>query len=312
MTSTRPDACSVQWEQDAPSAAGTASPATFWVALEQPGPWGRDAITASRLDVGLGKELAARCADAGGRLLLIREPGQRAEQALTGRARVLIAGRLANDPYLLTGSVTSPADLLDLPFEALVDQPPGIASDAIPDLTLATEPALLVCTNGRRDVCCAVRGRPLAHHTAIVFPGQVWECSHTGGHRFAPTAIALPSGQTWARLTPELAVRALAAEGGNRLDPELNSPHYNRGRSCLPAPAQAAEAWWRSRTSEDRLGGLSWTVDERSGGFRVELSHQDGRTATLWVTHTSDPGERSDSCGKAIGPTRSWQVEPIE
>ena len=53
---------------------------------------------------------------------------------------------------------------------------------------------LLVCTNGKRDECCALLGRPIAQRCAPGAPGRVWESNHLGGHRFAPTVTLLPHG----------------------------------------------------------------------------------------------------------------------
>ena len=39
---------------------------------------------------------------------------------------------------------------------------------------------------------------------ARVFPDEVWECTHLGGHRFAPTALVLPTGYSYGRLDQEL------------------------------------------------------------------------------------------------------------
>jgi hypothetical protein len=32
-------------------------------------------------------------------------------------------------------------------------------------------------------------------------PNQVWECTHLGCHRFAPTGLLLPNGYAYGRLT---------------------------------------------------------------------------------------------------------------
>lgn len=48
------------------------APGTRRLLIEQPGPWGRDRLRQSRLDPVLGAALAARCADAGVRPVLIR------------------------------------------------------------------------------------------------------------------------------------------------------------------------------------------------------------------------------------------------
>ena len=54
-------ACSTQW--DALPAWGTATQARFWVAVEQSGPWGRDALTESHLDPDLGARLGAAASE---------------------------------------------------------------------------------------------------------------------------------------------------------------------------------------------------------------------------------------------------------
>ena len=54
-------------------------------------------------------------------------------------------------------------------------------------------PVVVVCTHGRRDVCCAERGRPLAAATALEHPGAVWESTHVGGDRFAGEPDRVPA-----------------------------------------------------------------------------------------------------------------------
>ena len=67
-------------------------------------------------------------------------------------------------------------------------------------------PLLLVCTHSKRDLCCAMYGRPLAAGLASNpnYAQAVWETSHLGGHRFAPTAVQLPTaGFMGASITPQ-------------------------------------------------------------------------------------------------------------
>ena len=98
------------------------------------------------------------------------------------------------------------------------------------------DPVLLVCTNGRRDVCCAIRGRPVALEAAARAPGRVWESSHTGGHRFAPTGVLLPHGAALARLDAGGCADVLAAASAGQLPAWALGPAHDRGRSALPAP----------------------------------------------------------------------------
>ncbi|WP_050669296.1 sucrase ferredoxin [Luteipulveratus halotolerans] len=304
----RPDACSVQWEDAGLPAWGTASQAQFWVALEQPGPWGREAALDSHLSTEAGHRLSQACADAGGRLLLVRAPGRHADaHSEVDGHRVWVAGGLADEPWLLEGEVEDPAELLALPWADLLGTEPDRVEAAVPTLEETREPLLLVCTNGRRDICCAVRGRPVALEAAELLPGRVLECSHTGGHRFAPTGIMLPSGQTWARLTAERAVAAFGAERRGEIPAELNDPAYDRGRSCLSPAAQAAQSWVRQQSGELGLVALRTPTDAGEGAVRV--TGADGRVWDVRATR-HEGAQVTDSCGKPAKPSITWTVEP--
>ena len=117
----RPDACSVISELAGASALGTAPAATFWVALEQNGPWGAQAATGSGLDPDVGMALEQRCAEAGGRFILIRRPEGHSDADVGRPHRVFLAGGLFDRPWMLQGSVDDPAALLRLPWTALTE-----------------------------------------------------------------------------------------------------------------------------------------------------------------------------------------------
>ena len=199
---------------------------------------------------------------------------------------------------MLTAEVDDVGDLLGLDWGALAR-----GSRALVQASLLGshpgEPALLVCTNGRRDVCCAVRGRPLAAHAARVAPGRAWEVSHTGGHRFAPTAVLLPWGQTLARLDHRASEWVLAASETGHLPAELLGPLHDRGRSGVPGPSQCAESHVRAETGETRLAAL-WAdlPEETDGGWQVIVTHTDGRRWRVRVTREPVGRTRPESCGK--------------
>src|SRR3954452_361760 len=69
-----PDRCSVRAVVRGDSPVATASPAQRWLLIEQPGPWGRDALSESRFDRSVAQELARRYCAEGVRLLLVRRP----------------------------------------------------------------------------------------------------------------------------------------------------------------------------------------------------------------------------------------------
>jgi len=318
------DACSVQWDHDGTSAYGTAAGAAFFVIVEQSGPWGRDAARESHLDPLLGAELDTRTSRAGGRFMLVRRPG--GHPAKDGPRRVLLAhagitagdsspdtadgagaageagptgGASAVEPWLLEAEVSDPGELLGLDWGALARGSRALVAASLPGAH-DVEPTLLVCTNGRRDVCCAVRGRPLAAAAARAAPGRVWEVSHTGGHRFAPTAVLLPWGQTYARLDERGAAWVLEASRTGHTPAELLGPLHDRGRSPLAAAAQCAESHVRALLGETLLPSLrASSPTPSSGGSDVVVNHADGRRWLVHVVRVPTARTRPESCGKA-------------
>jgi hypothetical protein len=290
---------------------GTASAATFWVALEQSGPWGRDAATDSHLDPAVGRTLDRGAKEVGGRLILIRRPGAH-QNTNEGRPhRVYVAGGLDDHPWLLEADLADPASLLRLPWAALRDGDVDAVQEFLPEFDRSPAPVLLICSNSRRDVCCAVRGRPVALESSAARPGQVWECSHTGGHRFAPTGILLPYGQTLARLSGASAVAVVDAAAGGQLPIELLGASYDRGRSHLAPPAQAAESIVRQQVREPNLQALATTAELHPGianAWQCKVSHVDGRHWDVVAVRGPGAEERPESCGKSPVPTWEWSV----
>jgi len=310
----KPDACSVLSDNAGASALGTAPAATFWVALEQNGSWGARAATQSNLDREVGMALDRRCQEAGGRFILIRRPEAHSDAQVGRPHRVYLAGGLSESPWMLQESVDDPAGLLRLPWTALREGDLAAVQAADPQLDRSPVPVLLVCTNSRRDICCALRGRPVALECSEQRPGRVWECSHTGGHRFAPTGVLLPHGQTFARLSNASAVAAIDASMRGEVPLELLSAAYDRGRSHLTPAAQAAESTVRAQILEPRLLALSTTAAPYPGGENAEstwqcrVSHLDGRHWDVVAVRESGGEDRPESCGKAPVPSWQWSV----
>jgi hypothetical protein len=100
---------------------------------------------------------------------------------------------------------------------------------------------VLVCTHGRRDTCCGSRGMDLVGELrrdpqfGTDAGVRLWRTSHTGGHRFAPTAVLLPAGTMWAWVTSALLRAAAFTEG--EVEPWLE--RY-RGCATVGSPAQQA------------------------------------------------------------------------
>jgi hypothetical protein len=303
-------ACSLSTAAAGEPAYGSAAPARVWVALEQPGPWGRDALIESHLDAALGRRLRSNVAGAGGRLALLRSARKHPDLRPRREPFVAVACAVEGRSWLLAGHVDSADVLLDLDVEALAEGDRAGVRASLPDLTESTTPLLLVCTNGRRDVCCAVFGRPLAHDVTLQRPGQVWETSHTGGHRFSPTAVLLPWGITLARLDTRLAVATLDAAASGRLPRDILGGQHDRGRSSLTPPAQAGESALRAALPEMTIEALSTSIERTADdAWSAQVRHSDGRSWLLAVRRGAPTGLRAPSCGKAPEPYSAYEVD---
>jgi hypothetical protein len=281
---------------------GSAPRAAGWVALEQDGPWGAKAFTASHLDPELGRAIETAATLAGVRPALIRRPGPHADHHVAEGHRLLVAHSLPGRSWLLSGEVADPAQLLALDWQAVADGNREAVQRSLPALTPASEAHLLVCTNGTRDVCCAVTGRPVAAAAWSAHPGQVWETTHTSGHRFAPTAVLLPHGTLHGRLDGASAAALLDAAGrGETLLEGL------RGRSTWPAPGQVAEHAVRELSGELGLDAL--TVSRTGEEWLV--AHRDGRSWRVRVGQEAGEVARPESCGKAAVELHHYVLEHL-
>jgi hypothetical protein len=279
--------------------AGTSAVATTWLCVEQSGPWGRDALLESHLEVAVGRELAERAAGTGVRIALIRRPGSHPDRHRPEPHQVYLAHTAPGRTWLERLRVADPKELCDLDFAAAgAGEPSGRGE-------LTAEPVLLVCTNGRRDVCCALLGRPIATALAGRHGERVWECTHLGGHRFSPTAVVLPHGYSYGRLDLASAERLLA-HGGVLIE-------HSRGRSTWLPAAQVADLAVRTAIAERDPDAVRAGEPAPSGTdrHRVPVSHVDGRRWEVTVVERAEPVHRSASCGAAPKPSTALHTESI-
>jgi Sucrase/ferredoxin-like len=251
VTSARRPRCADLAGQAGDPLEATAPPAERWLLVEHPGPWGRHAITESRLHPVAAKGFARWTQTHRSRVALIRRPG-RSPQVDLPRRWFLVDCRPGREAVHL-GWFTDEAALVDI----LAEQAPG---------TPSTEPIYLVCAHGRHDTCCALHGRPVAAALAERFPERAWECTHVGGDRFAANLVLLPHGLYYGQVTPRLAVDLVERYARGELHPALL-----RGRSSLTPAAQAAQHHARLATGElgidalpvlsaTRLDATTWAV----------------------------------------------------
>lgn len=159
-------------------------------------------------------------------------------------------------------------------------------ANGLPELegTNVCEPLLLICTNGKRDQCCATFGRALISECEKMLSPQqfarILECSHLGGHRFAPTGMWLPHNLVLGRLDPPAVQRLLTNY--------TVESRYVRGSTFL-SPAQQV------------IGARLWPLkpefrSSTPAGSGVEYEvYVAGKTETFLVEQTVS--SQTASCG---------------
>ena len=117
---------------------------------------------------------------------------------------------------------------------------------------------VLICTQGSHDVCCGSEGARFAAEAETIPDLTVYRVSHTGGHRFAPTAMTLPDGRMWAHLDLDLLGSILS-------------------RSAAPAEiADRCRGWWGAAPGPDQIAEravfaqLGWSFNDRDRTVATE------------------------------------------
>jgi hypothetical protein len=239
-------------------------------------------------DVSEVEALAAAAAHPGVRVMMVVPHADAAEDGLL---RVVHHRRVSThrlegvDHRVEVGAVP---DLLAA-LLAAEDHPrdwPSVVGDAPPEV--------LVCGHGRRDPCCGRWGTLLHAELAARGSGvRVWRCSHTGGHRFAPTAITLPEGRAWAYADITLLDGVLTRAG----DVTALAAH-DRGSTALDQWAQVVE---RALFVEH---GWAWLHGEVTRA-RSEVAG-DGQSATVELLWRLD-----GTTGRAVGEVEVTRILPV-
>ena len=259
--------------------AGTAPHVTRWLCVEHPGPWTSKAAQDPDSEI---VELAERAADAGWRLIFMRRPGRR---AAGGPRRVYFADSGAG--RMIAVRVDSVRNL-----ELRIEQGAPVA-----------EPVLLVCAHGARDRCCVEGGRPLAAELAEAGI-DVWECTHLGGHRFAATALLLPSGYVYGRLDRRTALAAFRAAEGGEVEVE-----NCRGRSIWPTAGQIAEL---AVLEEAKLRRSDALTVEVTGPLAARVTCVDDGAVWEVRLRRDALGARPASCGTEPEPATPLVVDAVD
>ena len=276
-------------DRDEPLTA-TASRVDRWLVVEHRGAWGPETFPSRRLGRALSTTLAHAANTARARLVLVRRP--RVVPDGDGRWLYAVDSRPGRE-RVLARHVTDDAELAHLvaPFDdaALEGQVAG-------GWHQHDGPLYLVCTHGRHDRCCALRGRPVAQALGRVEPERTWECTHIGGDRFAANVVVLPDGLYLGRVEVDEVVDVVRGLEAGRLP-----AGRVRGRSSLSLPAQAAQQFAREDTGRWDTADLHPVVQEGAGPdtWRIVLAGPGGPDLEVVVRfdRSGDGGEHLLTCG---------------
>lgn len=263
---------------------GTADRVDVWLLLEYKPAWEAKAITDNALSQATRDWLQ-------GSVAALAERGLKARPQFIRRPEID-----SDETVLFVGTpealfeFSSPGydALTRVDVAALVESGDGPRSDGV---------RYFVCTNGKRDLCCARYGLPAYRRLRDIVGARVWQTTHLGGHRFAPNVLALPQGVLYGRVVPEEIEGFVdCIESG-----ALSRPHL-RGRSVFPPPAQAAEA----SVGEQVIELLS--VDGDDNETTVSLRTAAGEVS-LVVERSAEPLDVLASCGDAATkPIHAYRV----
>lgn len=281
--------------------AGSAARDSGFLLIEHPGPWGRNALEESRwLAPEVRDAVARKAAAAGLRVQLIRRTGASEGRALPASFTVYVArtdpaGPAA--PSMAATTLTDQRELLDLPLD---DVAPGLPVG----WRAETGPLFLVCTNGRRDVCCAERGRPTAAALAAAYPEATWETTHLGGHRFAGAVLVLPAGLSYGRVDAASARSIAAATYDGRLVRE-----HLRGRTAYDGAVQAAEIALLEQLDLDAVDALTLVSATTSGAGSTDVTFRsDDGEHTVTVSAVVEPPMRQSCADEVEKASISYRV----
>ena len=287
--------CSVIAKSRSESLAGTAVTSTpLWIGLEHPGLWPRKPLHGSTLPEEVAHELSKWTAKgSGNRFQFLRRADSTPE-----RIRLFVANTSPAEPWLVRFELNEPSELLDLGLL----EPAGARHH--PKAILESRPQIWVCTHGKRDRCCAKFGRALYDALLPLAPHDVWQSSHLGGHRFAPTLVTMPDGLCFGHVSPDEAESFWSAYQRNEI-PRLDRL---RGQVSYTAEQQVADAFLRHRHDlrhTASLGVPSTTHDEPS---RCTVSFRGvDHEYTVQLEHfTPSPSIKSCSADATASPR--WRV----
>ena len=275
---------------------GTAPRGDVWFLLEYDKPWGNKAFEESTLSDDFKTHFKnATSAVPNSKLQMIK-------RGHSGNQKYLFIA-LCNSAALLKIPFSDYEELLQYNFAEL------IKSDEFLKEYETDEPLIAVCTNGKRDKCCAKFGLELFKNFQNYFDENVWQTSHIGGHRFAPTFVYLPYGIIYGFAQEESVLKIAQDISNNKITRE----NY-RGRSNYSKYSQAAEYFLMEKTGERDIHAFEVFKREEqvNGNWEVSFKKVSGEVFTVSLREEDSGISGFASCGDTkLVMTKNFVLEGI-
>lgn len=230
--------CAEQSSKSGVDIIGSAPKHQVYVAIECPPPWESSVLESKGIPDNLrslGKEITSNYDSYQTRFLLIHNDQLKQENF----TRVLIFRKPSGFATVYDKQefhLATIQDVAPLVKQYLIGEP----VDPVPISPPTRD--LLVCTHGSRDRCCSRFGNPIYQQARKLVTDlglehtRIWQASHIGGHRMAPTAIDFPTARYYGYLDAD-SFRSVLTHSGNI---QCMATIY-RGWGLLPWAAQVLE-----------------------------------------------------------------------
>lgn len=271
---------------------GTAPNYKIWVLIEYRLPWRNKAVTDNELSENQQAHLSA---------LMEKNPDLQIlfikRKANSHPSINIFIARLGIQSTFSKITLTSYEDVLNISTEQIIN--------GHPDEILINETHFFVCTNGTRDVCCSKFGLPVYQSLNETAGENAWQCSHIGGHRFAPTMLVFPAGIALGRVQPGDIPGVIQTINSG----ELPLAHL-RGRLDYPGVVQAAEYLILSnyKTIAGKLT-LSESRNIEKDEWQVKMTDSDKNIFTVNLLETKKlPAIHSDCDPTIPKPVKQYKM----
>lgn len=275
---------------------GTAPRADVWLLLTYGGPLGAKALDESDLPEPVKLHLAAELARIPHARLQLITPSPTHD-----RIEFFVVSARELDPFYRRLELSTYAELLELDLDAILSSESGSTAPN------EHEPLYLVCTNGRRDPCCAQFGTPVFQALHRSLGDHVRQSSHVGGHRFAANVVLFPYGLCYGRIRDDQVPEFVSA--GQQASIVANSL---RGRSCYSPVVQAAEVLLRQEVGDNQLSAYRLRDEQQLANNRWNIEFEDpgdgGIHHLTLESFVSDERDRLSCWSDKLAPVTSYRL----